>query len=66
MKLNVKLEVDGVGAITEFKGVTMEYLLKSLKSFQSSVTGNEIKGTEVFGKHNSSKNVKTSPDNYSF
>jgi len=66
MKLNVKLEVDGVGTITEYKGVTIEYLLKSLKSFQSSATSNEIQGTKVFGKHNSSKNVKKSPDNYSF
>jgi hypothetical protein len=66
MKLNVKLEIDGVGTITEYKGVTMEYLLKSLKSFQSSIVSNEIEGTKVFGKHTNSRNVKTSPDNFSF
>lgn len=66
MKLNVKLEVDGVGTITEYKGVTIEYLLKSLKRLESTVTVNEIQGTKVFGKHNNSKNVKTSPDNFSF
>ena len=62
MKLNVKLEIDGVGTITEFKGVTMEYLLNSLKGFQSSATSNEIQGTKVFGKHNNSKNTKTNPN----
>ena len=46
MKLNVKLEIDGVGTITEYKGVTMEYLLNSLKGFQSSATSNEIQGTK--------------------
>lgn len=66
MKLNVKLEIDGVGTITEYKGVTMEYLLNSLKGFQTSVINNEIQGTKVFGKHNNSRNVKTSPDNFSF
>ena len=66
MKLNVKLEIDGVGTITEFKGVKIEYLLNSLKGFQSSATSNEIQGTKVFGKHTNSRNVKTSPDNFSF
>ena len=66
MKMNVRLEVDGVGTITEYKGVTMEYLLKSLKRLESNVTVNEIQGTKVFGKHNNSKNVKTSSDNFSF
>mgnify|MGYP000027906977 FL=1 len=62
MKMNVRLEVDGVGSITEFKGVTMEYLLKSLKRLESNVRGNEIEGTKVFGKHNNSKNTKTNPN----
>ena len=66
MKLNVKLEIDGVGTITEYKGVTMEYLLNSLKGFQSYATSNEIQGTKVFGKHTNSRNVKKSPDNFSF
>jgi len=66
MKLNVKLEVDGVGTITEFKGVTIEYLLKSLKSFQSSIVSNEKEGTKVFGKHTNSRNVNKNPHNFSF